>query len=155
MTPARFDPSLQEFRIEFQGTRAAYIFGGYHSRHSIGGWPFISWDVRAYANNPQNPNMRVYVSGFYAHEEIKRLITTMEGHYGTRNVLNSYINDNLQRFKMGIAQKKTVDQVEKAWSKGMMESLGYQHVEASGLHKETWNSVKVHWFKDVKDALNG
>jgi len=56
---------------------------------------------------------------------------------------------------MGIAQNKSVDQIEKEWSRGMMESLGYQHVEASGFPKGTWNSVKVHWFKDVKDALNG
>ncbi len=155
MVPGRFDPSLREFRIEFQGTRAAYLFGEYHNHHPIGCWPYISWDVRAYANNPLNSKMRVYVSGFRAQNEIRRLITFMQSFYGTKNIINSYINDNLQRFKMGIAAKKTVDQIEKEWSQGMMERLGYQYVEASGSPKGTWINVKVHWFKDMKDAFNG
>ena len=155
MVAGRFDPSLREFRVEFQGTRAAYLFGEYHANHPLGRWPYISWDVRSYANHPQNQNARIYVSGFRAHNEIRRLITAMEAHYGTQNVVNSYINDNLQRFKMGIAKKKTPEQIEKSWSQGMMESLGYKYVEASGSPKGTWNSVKVHWFKDPKDALNG
>ena len=99
--------------------------------------------------------MRIYVQGFHAHNELRRLITSMQGFYGTKNIVNSYINDNLQRFRLGMAQKKSVDQVEKEWSRGMMESLGYKYVEASGSPKGTWHSVKVHWFKDQKDALNG
>ena len=155
MVPGRFDPSLREFRVEFQGTRAAYLFGEYHSNHTIGRWPYISWDIRAYANNPVDPNMRIYVQGFRAHNEIRKLILAMQSFYGTRNIVNSYINDNLQRFKMGLAAKKTVDQIEKEWSKGLMESLGYNHVEASGFQKNRLDSVKVHWYKSAGDALNG
>lgn len=99
--------------------------------------------------------MRVYVHGFRAHNEIRRLILAMQSFYGTKNIVNGYINDNLQRFRLGLAQKKSIDQVEKEWSQGMMESLGYTYVEASGSPKGTWNNVKVHWYKDEKDALNG
>lgn len=155
MVPGRFDQSLREFRVEFQGTRAAYLFGEYHVNHPIGRWPFISWDVRAYANNPSDPKTRVYIREFRAHNELRRLISTMESFYGTQNIVNSYINDNLHRFRLGLAQKKSIDQIEKAWSKGMMESLGYKHVEASLSPKGTCNSVKVHWYKDKKDSLNG
>jgi hypothetical protein len=155
MVAGRYDPSLREFRVEFQGTRAAYIFGEYHTRHPIGHWPYISWDVRSYANHPLNQDLRIYVNGFRAHNEIRRLVIAMQTYYGTRNIVNSYIKDNLQRFKLGIASKKTPAQIEKAWSQGLMESLGYMNVEASGSPKGTWNNVKVHWFKDNKDALNG
>lgn len=155
MVPGRLDPALREFRVEFQGTRAAYIFGEYHSHHPIGGWPYISWDVRAYANHPQKHETRVYVDGFRAHNEIRRLILSMQSFYGTKNIINSYINDNLRRFKLGIASNKSVDQIEKGWSQGLMESLGYNYVEASGSPKGTWQHVKVHWFKDPEDALNG
>ena len=84
MTPSRSDSSTYEFRVEFrvefQGTRAGYLFGEYHQRHPLGGWPFISWDVRSYVNSLQNPGMRIYVSGFYAHNEIKRMIIAMQSY---------------------------------------------------------------------------
>jgi len=155
MVAGRYDPALREFRVEFQGTRAAYLFGEYHTHHSIGHWPYISWDVRSYANHPNNKDMRVYVSSFRAHHEIRRMIVAMQAHYGTSNIVNGYINDNLQRFKIGIAAKKSPQQIEKQWSKGMMESLGYKYIEAFGAPKGTWDSVKVHWFKNQKDAIDG
>lgn len=144
-------------RLLAQELTRRYLFGEYHNHHPLGKWPYISWDVRAYANNPQDPNMRVYVYvyGFRAHNEIRRLISAMQLFYGTKNIINGYINDNLQRFRLSLAQNKSIDQIEKEWSQRMMESLGYKYVEASGSPKGTWNSVKVHWFKDKKDALNG
>ena len=155
MVAGRFDHALREFRVEFQGTRAAYLFGEYHANHSKGHWPYISWDVRSYANHPDNKNMRVYVSSFRAHHEIRRMIVAMQDYYGTSNIVNSYINDNLHRFRTGVATNRTPQQVEKAWSKGMMESLGYNYVEASGAPTGTWNAVKVHWYKHQKDAVYG
>lgn len=155
MVAGRYDPSLREFRVEFQGTRAAYLFGEYHAHHSVGRWPYISWDVRSYANHPQNRNMRIYVSSFRAHNEIRRLITAMQAYYGTQNIINGYIKDNLERFKMGIMARKTPDQIEKDWSQGMMESLGYKYVEAMGSPKGTWKTVKIHWYKEQKDSING
>lgn len=77
----------------------------------------------------------------------------MEGEYGTSNILNSYINDNLFRFQSGIRSKKTPRDIEKAWSHGLMEGLGYQHVEAfdTGHPKGDWKEVKVHWCKRKQD----
>jgi hypothetical protein len=77
----------------------------------------------------------------------------MERIYGTRNIVNSYINDNLMRFQMGINAGKTPQQIEKGWSKGMMESLGYKCVEAfdTGMPKGNWNGVSVHWCKHEND----
>ena len=154
MVPGRFNSSQREFRVEFQGTRAAYLFGEYHQSHRFGNWPYISWDIRSYANNPQSSNMRVYVSSFRAHNEIRRLVSSMQAYYGTRNVVNSYINDNLKRFKIGVASKKSYEQIEKEWSRGLMESMGYSNVEASVSLNHANDSVKVHWYKDLKDALN-
>ena len=77
----------------------------------------------------------------------------MEGVYGTTNILNSYINDNLLRFQMGIRIGKTPQEIEKKWSNGLMESLGYRFVEAfdSGNTKGSWLEVKSHWCKHAKD----
>lgn len=77
----------------------------------------------------------------------------MEATFGVTNVLNSYINDNLLRFRMGVQTGKTPQTIEKAWSKGMMESLGYHHVEAFDMGKPqgSWKEVKVHWCKKKQD----
>lgn len=145
-----------QYVVEFNGTRAAYLRGYYEYSHRIGGWPYIHWDVRSYANHPRDNSKRVYVQGFYAHDEIKKLIQKMEAMHGTSNIVNSYINDNLARFKMGIMQGKNPEEIEKGWSRGMMESLGYKFVEASdmGMPKGKWNEVKVHWFKNSQDRLS-
>ena len=95
----------------------------------------------------------VYVKDFFAHNEIRKLITSMEKLYGTSNIVNSYINDNLTRFRAGINAGKTPEEIELAWSKGLMESLGYKHVEAfdTGMPKGSWNGVSVHWCKNPGD----
>lgn len=153
ITTAQYDPTEKQYVVEFKGTRAAYLRGYYKSRHPIGGWPFIWWDIRSYANHPNNSNTRIYVKDFYAHNEIRKLITAMERMYGTSNIVNSYINDNLMRFQMGVNTGKTPQQIEKDWSKGMMESLGYRYVEAfdTGMPKGKWRGVSVHWCKHDKD----
>ncbi|MBI3562621.1 MAG: hypothetical protein HY080_12990 [Gammaproteobacteria bacterium] len=89
----------------------------------------------------------------YDKNELQKLILAMEGEYGTSNILNSYINDNLFRFQSGIRSKKTPRDIEKAWSHGLMEGLGYQHVEAfdTGHPKGDWKEVKVHWCKRKQD----
>ena len=147
------DPSAKEYVVEFQGTRAAYIRGYYKSNHPMGGWPYIWWDIRSYANHPVNKSARVYVQDFRANHEIKRLVLAMEREYGTSNILNSYINDNLLRFQLGIKTKRTPHDIEKAWSNGFMESMGYNYVEAfdTGHPKGAWNDVKVHWCKKKSD----
>lgn len=142
--------------VEFDGTRAAYLRGYYESSHRVGKWPYISWDVRSYVNNPYDPSKRIYVEGFYAHNELKKMINRMEANFGTRNILNTYINDNLLRLQVGVRSGKTAEEVEKEWSRGMMESLGYQHVEAldTGVKKGCWHGAKVHWFKVKGDSLS-
>ena len=153
VTTAEYDPTEKQYIVEFNGTRAAYLRGYYKARHPIGGWPFIWWDIRSYANHPQSPDTRVYVKDFFAHNEIRKLITSMEKIYGTSNIVNSYINDNLARFRAGINAGKTPEEIELAWSNGLMESLGYKHVEAfdTGMPKESWNGVSVHWCKSPGD----
>lgn len=153
LTPSRYNPSEKEYIVEFQGTRAAYIRGFYKERHPLAGWPFMWWDVRSYANHPNNAAIRTYVQGFYAHQEIKKLIMSMEHEYGVSNILNSYINDNLLRLQMGIKSGKTSQEIEKKWSKGLMESLGYQHVEVfdTGHPKGKWKEAKSHWCKKKQD----
>jgi hypothetical protein len=148
-----YNPLEKEYVIEFVGTRAAYIRGFYKERHPLCGWPYIYWDVRSYANHPRDASTRVYVQGFYAHKEIKRLIQAMEQEYGTSNILNSYIQDNLLRFQMGIKTGKAPEEIERTWSKGMMESLGYRYVEAfdAGFPKGEWRDVKSHWCKKQHD----
>lgn len=81
----------------------------------------------------------------------------MEGVYGTSNIYNSYVNDNLLRFQMGIINRKTPQQIAKEWSQGLMESLGFHHVEAfdTGYPKGSWKEVKVHWCKSPKDLGGG
>ncbi|MGD8939521.1 MAG: hypothetical protein PVJ72_09080 [Gammaproteobacteria bacterium] len=152
-----YDPSEMQYIVEFEGTRAAYLRGYYKSYHPIGGWPYISWDIRSYANHPSSPSTRVYVRDFRAHTEIKKLILAMESVYGTKNIVNSYINDNLLRFQNGIRAKNTPQEIEKAWSRGMMESLGYSYVEAFDTSHPTgnWNGVSVHWCKMEQDLRGG
>ncbi len=154
---ASHDPSEKEYVVTFDGTRAAYIRGYYKHNHPIYGWPFIYWDVRSYANHPTNSDIRVYVDGFRANDEIRKLIATMEGIYGTSNILNQYIEDNFRRFQGGILAKKTPTQIEKAWSQNLMESLGYHYVEAfdTGFPKGKWDKVKVHWCKKEQDLRDG
>ncbi len=151
----RYNPAEKEYRVEFDGTRAAYLIGLYNPSHRLGRWPYISWEVRAYANNPANANQRVYVRGFHASKEIKRMLRAMGEYYNTNNVCNSYINDNQLRFKTGMQINKTPEQIEREWSKGLMESLGYQYVEArdSGHPKGQWNGVESHWFKLERDRI--
>lgn len=153
MVPAPYDPTEKQYIVEFEGTRAAYLRGYYKSRHPIGEWPFIWWDIRSYANHPNDPAIRVYVKDFRAHAEIRKLILTMERFHATSNIVNSYINDNLLRFQEGIKAGKTPQQIEKEWSKGMMESLGYHYVEAFEVGRETgtWQGVSVHWCKKEQD----
>jgi len=150
---SRHDPAEKEYVVNFQGTRAAYLRGYYKPYHPVFRWPYIWWDIRSYANQPGNAQARVYVQGFYAHDEIRKLVIAMEGVYGTSNILNKYINDNLLRFQAGIKAGKAPVEIEKAWSRGLMESLGYQHVEAfdTGLVKSKWNEVHVHWCKNAND----
>lgn len=153
LSASRYNPSEKEYIVEFQGTRAAYIRGYYKEKHPLAGWPFMWWDVRSYTNHPNNDAIRTYVQGFYAHQEIKKLILSMEQEYGVSNILNSYINDNLLRLQLGIKSGKTPQEIEKEWSKGMMESLGYQHVEAfdTGHPKGGWKEAKSHWCKKKND----
>lgn len=148
-----YDPSLKEYVVEFVGTRAAYIKGFYKHRHPIYEWPYIHWDIRSYATSSFDPSVRIYVQGFYAREEIRKMILALEGVYGSTNILNSYINDNLLRFQLGIRLNKTPQQIEKEWSQGLMESLGYHHVEAfdTGYPKGRWREVAAHWCKKNQD----
>lgn len=144
-----------QYVVEFKGTRAAYLRGYYEPTHRAGRWPFIHWDIRSYANHPTDPTKRVYVSGFYAHQELRKMIRRMEQRYGVKNIVNTYINDNLIRLQVGIRAGKTPSKIEKDWSKGMMESLGYHYIEAldTGITKGAWQGAKVHWFKNKEDAL--
>ena len=147
------DPSAMEYMVAFNGTRAAYLRGFYEPRHPFYGKPHIHWDIRSYTNSSVNPTVRIYVNGFRANDEIRKLILAMEGVHGTSNIINKYINDNLLRFQLGIKSKKTPQQIEKEWSKGLMESLGYHHVEATdiGYPKGHWKEVEVHWCKKKQD----
>lgn len=153
LKPSKIDPSIMEYIVEFNGTRAAYLYGYFKPNHPVGGWPYIWWDIRSYANHPNNSNIRIYVNDFRARDEIRKLIIAMEGVNGTANIVNKYINDNLLRFQMGIKSKKTPQKIEKEWSQGLMESLGYNHVEAFdiGYPKGTWKQVEVHWCKKKQD----
>ncbi len=81
----------------------------------------------------------------------------MEDVYGTNNVLNSYINDNRDRFRLGIQMKKSPGEIEKAWSQNLMESLGSHYVEAfdTSFPKGKWDKIKVHWCKKEQDLRDG
>lgn len=155
--PTDFDPNEKAYIVEFHGTRAIYLRGNYKARHPGYGWSYISWDIRTYTNHNIDPSKRVYFQGFRADKELRKLIVAMQDHCGTKNILNSYIADNLQRFQTGIMQKKTPGQIEREWSKGMMESLGYKHVEAfdDGYPKGNWKGVQVHWCKNEEDLRGG
>ena len=147
------DPSLKEYVVEFSGTRAAYLYGFYKPHHPIARWPYIYWDIRAYTNHPADSSMRIYVNGFRARDELRRLIVSMESIYGTSNIVNKYIKDNLFRVQSGIKAGKSIQDIEKTWSQGLMESLGYNYVEGFdiGFPKGTWEEVEVHWCKNRRD----
>lgn len=153
--PCSYDPSEKQYIVEFKGTRAAYLRGYYKARHPLGGWPYISWDVRSYASHPKFKEKRVSLQGFWASQEIRKMIRIMEGTYGTSNIVNTYVNDNLLRFQSGIRANKVPQEIEKSWSKGMMESLGYEYIEANdtGSPKGEWRGVTVHWCKSEQDLL--
>ncbi len=155
--PNKFDPSGKVYTVEFEGTRAAYLVGYFNECHRQYGWPYIYWDIRSYITVPQFPGSRIYVENFFAHAEIKKLIQTLEDKYGTGNVFNSYINDNLKRFQQGIQSQKTPTQIETDWSRGMMESLGFRHVEAfdKGYPAGKWYEVAVHWTKLAQNLRGG
>lgn len=153
----KYDPSAKSYTVEFEGTRAAYLIGYYEERHRRYGWPYLSWDIRSYTTISQFPDARIYVENFYAHNEIKKLILAMENLYGSCNIFNSYINDNLKRFRKGIQDGKTVAQIEKEWSRGLMESLGYHYVEGfdEGFPNGNWNDAAIHWAKLEQDLRGG
>jgi hypothetical protein len=153
MLRASHDPSERQYIVEFQGARAAYLRGFYEPNHRRFGWPYISWDVRSYITHPQFPGSRIFVRDFFAHNEIKKMILAMEGFYGTTNIYNSYINDNLARVRNGLKAGKSIDAIEKEWSKGMMESIGYRRAEALQVQGEpdTWSKIMVHWCKHEQD----
>jgi len=153
LTVASYDPSEKQYIVNFEGTRAAYLLGFFKQRHPLYGWPYIGWDIRSYANHPTNPAVRVYVRGFVAHDELRKMILAMERVCGTTNIYNKYINDNLMRVQNGIKVGKTIREIEKIWSKGMMESLGYHYVEAfdTGHPRGKWEEIHVHWCKFERD----
>lgn len=70
-----------------------------------------------------------------------------------RVVFNKYINDNLLRFQIGIKAGKTPQEIEKVWSIGLMEGLGYRYVKAedTGHPIGRWKEVSVHWCKHERD----
>ncbi|MGH1486967.1 MAG: hypothetical protein ACRBCI_12165 [Cellvibrionaceae bacterium] len=144
-----------QYRVNFKGTRAAYLRGYYEPRHIRFGWSYLYWDIRAYANHPKDSNTRVYVHGFKASDEIKQMIKAMESRYPVKNILNTYILDNLTRIKLAVKTGKDPQEVERRWSNGMMEHLGYRHVEVidTGAPKGSWHEVKSHWYKLEKDAV--
>ena len=152
LEPHPHNPTEKLYIVNFDNTRAAYL-RGYHKQHRQYGWSYIGWDIRSYANSSHDPGARVYVQGFYAHEEIRKLILAMERVYGTSHILNSYINDNLKRIQAGIKAGQTLEEIEKTWSRGLMESLGYRHVEAvkSGNPPGSWQDASVHWCKNRND----
>lgn len=152
--PSTHNPTAIEYRVEFKQTRAAYLYGYYSPVHRVGRWPYLSWNIRAYANAP-NTGQRVYISGFRAHDEIQKMLTIMNSHYAARHVVNEYILDNLSRFKAGLLTKKTPEEIEREWSHGMMESMGYPYVEAidRGLPKGAWNGVEVHWYMNKHESM--
>jgi hypothetical protein len=151
------DRNHGNYIVEFNGTRAAYLRGFFEPRHRIGGWSFIHWDVRSYAVSPLDKKARVYVKNFRAPSELKRLIMAMEGFHGAQNIVNSYINDNLSRFQAGIKNGHSVTEIELAWSKGLMENLGYRYVEALGQGSNPcdWHKTEVHWCKQECDLIGG
>jgi hypothetical protein len=153
MSGVSHNPTEKQYIVEFQGTRAAYLRGFYEPQHRRFGWPYLYFDVRSYITHPQFPGARIYVKDFYAHNEIKKMILAMEGHYGTSNIYNSYINDNLARIRSGIKAGRSIEAIEKEWSKGMMECMGYRHVEALQMDgtPDTWSKVMVHWCKNEQD----
>ncbi len=140
--------------VDFKDTRAAYLQGYYEPRHRRYGFSYITWDVRAYANSLKDGS-RVYVHGFRAHKEIEQMIKKMEQLYSTSNIVNKYINDNLTRVKHGIKCGRKPEQIEKNWSRGMMERLGYRHVELidTGRPQGEWNNATSHWFKHHFDRV--
>ena len=144
-----------QYIVEFKGTRAAYLRGYYESCHRVGRWPYIHWDIRSYINCPLDKDKRVYIRGFHAHDELRTMIRRMEQRFSTKNIINKHINDNLLRIRMGVNQGKTPSEVERNWSKGMMESLGYKYVEVleTGSEKGSWHGASVHWFKIERDKL--
>ena len=135
----------ERYEVTFSGTRAAYLVGFYKTGNQ---WPYLTWDIRSYQNHPTVKEKRVYLNGFYAHDEIKKMIQKMEPRFGFRNVLNSYIHDNEMRVKLGLALKKSGERIERDWSRGLMEGLGYQNVELIVGRK-----IESHWFKDKKDSM--
>jgi len=133
------------YEVMFTGTRAAYLVGFYRTDKQ---WPYLTWDIRAYQNHPTMLEKRVYVNGFYAHNEIRRMIQKMEPRFGFKNILNTYIYDNELRVKLGLTQNRTPEEIEKEWSRGLMESLGYENVELVMDRK-----IQSHWFKNKRDSL--
>jgi hypothetical protein len=152
LTPSNHNPAEKEYVVIFEGTRAAYL-KGYYKNHVVHGWPYIGWDIRSYADHPSIPKTRVYVNGFIAHDEIRKMVVAMERVYGVSNIYNNYINDNLNRVQNGIRAGRSIQEIEKIWSKGLMESLGYHFVEAfdTGHPKGNWKEIHVHWCKFEKD----
>lgn len=135
--------------VQFDGTRAAYLVGYYGEGYRTHSCPHIHWDIRSYTDHPDDKDKRIYVNGFRADSELRKMIQKMEERRGTKNIINSYVNDNLIRVRLGLSMGKTLAEIEKEWSKGMMERLGYRHVEALELS----HSVVVHWYKTKGDSL--
>lgn len=157
LVPVLGGGGAMEYVVEFEGTRAAYLRGYYFASHRIGGWPYITWDIRSYTTLSSMPGCRIYVQNFRANDEIRRLILAMEAKYHTKNIVNSYINDNLSRFQAGIRANKTSQQIEKEKFGSMMENLGYRHVEAhdKGYPQGSWKELAVHWCKLEQDLCGG
>lgn len=146
-----------EYVVEFEGTRAAYLRGYYFAAHRVGGWPYITWDIRSYASISALPGARIYVQDFRANDEIRKLIVAMEAKYHARNIVNTYINDNLLRFQAGIRAGKTPTQIENEKFGDIMSNLGYGHVEAfdKGYPTGNWKEVAIHWCKLGQDLCGG
>jgi hypothetical protein len=146
VTSHQFDQHT--YSIGFEGTRAAYLWAKV-SQPRFHGWSYLHWDVRAYR---EFQGHRVYVREFRAREELKTMIREMESMTGVRNIFNSYINDNFNRIKHGVEAGKNAVDLEKEWSKGLFEGLGYRHCEVDlvGDGGQIMD-VNSHWCKDEHD----
>ena len=55
----------------------------------------------------------MYVQDFYAHRELQTMIGRMEQRFGTKNIVNKYINDNLLRIQLGVKRGKAPEALER------------------------------------------
>ncbi|MBX2808139.1 MAG: hypothetical protein KTR20_05850 [Cellvibrionaceae bacterium] len=130
-----------QYRVDFQHTRAVYLRAYYEHRHPKYGWPFIHWQMRSstYGSDAQQTLQPISVQDFNPRAEIRRMLETMTRVYPVKHLLYSCSSAQQRQIALCL------------WAPGIMDALGYTQVEL--IEQPDAGNSGIHWFTSTQTPI--